>query len=70
MEWTPDRVRELRRAMRLSQRAFGERVGVRQATVSDWERGETKPTGPSVKLLDMLAEAAPQQTNGSELRDG
>lgn len=58
MEWTPKRVQKLRRQLRLSQRAFAERVGVRQATVSDWENGKTTPTGPSVKLLDMLDTAS------------
>jgi putative transcriptional regulator len=56
MEWTPRRVHKLRQRLKLSQQDFGDRVGVRQATVSDWETGKTKPTGPSVKLLDMLNE--------------
>lgn len=64
MEWTPERVRKLRRQLRLSQRAFGDRLGVRQATVSDWERGKTAPTGPSVKLLEMIEVQARGQADG------
>ena len=43
--------------MGLSQRAFAARVGVRQATVSAWERGVHAPTGAAAKALRELAEA-------------
>lgn len=54
MDWNAQRVRDLRRQTRLNQTDFGERIGVRQATVSAWENGKTTPTGPSAKLLDLV----------------
>jgi DNA-binding transcriptional regulator YiaG len=54
--WTPARVARLRRAMGLSQAAFAKEMGVRQQTVSEWETGQYRPRGASVRLLGMLAE--------------
>lgn len=39
--WTPERIKSLRG--NLSQSAFAQALGVRQATVSDWERGRREP---------------------------
>lgn len=37
------RIKQARKAARLSQMALGRRAGVNQGTVSAWERGETEP---------------------------
>jgi DNA-binding transcriptional regulator YiaG len=48
---TPDAIRELRESLGLTQTQFARRLGItRQATVSEWERGERRPR-PSVVLL-------------------
>jgi transcriptional regulator with XRE-family HTH domain len=49
-----DRLRTELRALRLSQAALAEQLGVSQQTVSKWLTGETQPR---VKLLPALAEA-------------
>ena len=52
--WTAKRVRDLRARLGLTQAQLGERLNVRQATISDWEREKTAPTGAAVALLNML----------------
>lgn len=51
-DWTPGRVKRLRAELGLSQQDFGERMGVRQATVSDWETGKQTPSRIARRLLD------------------
>ncbi len=50
------RVRRLRRRAGLSQAALARRLGVRQQTVSEWERGRYAPRGASLTVLRMFAE--------------
>ncbi len=50
-------VRDLRRRSGLSQAAFARRLGVRQQTVSDWERERYAPRGASLTVLRLLEEA-------------
>ena len=56
--WKADRVRHLRRTLKLSQQAFAQELGVRQQTVSEWETGAYEPRGASARLLDIVAERA------------
>jgi len=51
-------VRALRDRLGLSQQALADELGMRQATVSDWERGLYAPRGASARLLRLLAERA------------
>ncbi len=54
--WTPDEIRALRKAMKLTQAQFGERLGYsRRATVTDLEKGRYAPSGPAMLHLDRLA---------------
>lgn len=39
-----DRIRELRKALRMTQGAFGARLGVMQSTITDYERGFRNPS--------------------------
>lgn len=48
-------IRELRQRHDLSQAQFAEMLGVRLATVSDWERGVAEPSGASGVALSYLA---------------
>lgn len=50
------RVRRLRRRAGLSQAALARRLGVRQQTVSEWERGLYAPRGASLTVLRMFEE--------------
>lgn len=54
--WTPDRIKALRRRLRLRQDEFAHLLGYgdRRQSVSDLERGETKPTGTVTVLLDLI----------------
>ena len=49
-------MRSLRGQLGWSQQALADELGVRQATVSDWERGVYAPRGAANRLLLMLAE--------------
>jgi DNA-binding transcriptional regulator YiaG len=57
-QWDAERVRRLRRALRLTQQELAQQLGVRQQTVSEWETGAYEPRGTSARLLDIVAERA------------
>ena len=57
-EWDSRSVRALRRHMGLSQDRLADELGTRQQTVSEWETGQYRPRGASVKLLSIVAERA------------
>ena len=48
------RIRELRDRHRVSQAAFAAILNTSLSTVRQWEIGEKRPSGPSVKLLNLL----------------
>src|SRR6201992_915819 len=54
--FTPQAIVRLRRKAHVSQAVFAHHLNVSPTTVSQWERGEKSPSGPSLKLLS-LAEA-------------
>ncbi|WP_092844330.1 helix-turn-helix domain-containing protein [Modicisalibacter xianhensis] len=45
---------ELRHQLRLTQRAFAERLGVNPRTWQEWEQGRRLPSGPARALLEQL----------------
>ena len=47
----PDRIRRIRETANMSQAIFALALNVTTSLVSQWERGEKKPSGPSLKLL-------------------
>lgn len=51
---TPDEIRALRERERVSQPVFAAYLNVRKDAVSKWERGEKRPDGPSLKLLNLV----------------
>ncbi len=51
---TPDEIRELREREQVSQPVFAHYLNVRKDAVSKWERGEKRPDGPSLKLLNLV----------------
>ena len=49
----PDDIRRIREDARMSQAVFAMALNVTTSLVSQWERGEKKPSGPSLKLLSL-----------------
>jgi DNA-binding transcriptional regulator YiaG len=54
--WDGARVRSLRDHLGDTQRAFAERLGTRQQTVSEWETGASRPRTMACRLLHLVAE--------------
>ncbi len=52
---TPDEIRALREREGASQAVFARYLNVTTGLVSQWERGEKHPQGPSLKLLALVA---------------
>jgi putative transcriptional regulator len=50
----PDEIRALRDREEVSQTIFARHLNVTPGLISQWERGEKKPSGPSLKLLDLV----------------
>ena len=51
---TPTEIRALREREQVSQPVFAHYLNVRKDAVSKWERGEKRPDGPSLKLLNLV----------------
>src|SRR3954463_6180173 len=51
---SPAEIRSLRGREHVSQPGFAHYLNVRKDAVSKWERGEKKPDGPSLKLLNLV----------------
>ena len=53
-EYTSKRIRALRARHNLSQAVLASVLNTSVSTVRQWEIGEKRPSGPSLKLLDLL----------------
>jgi putative transcriptional regulator len=51
---TPEEIRALREREKVSQPVFAHYLNVRKDAVSKWERGEKRPDGSSLKLLNLV----------------
>ena len=49
-------VRRLREGLKFSQPVFALHLHTSASTVRKWEQGETQPSGPALKLLNVLAD--------------
>ncbi len=54
-EMTPEDIRALRLGENASQAVFARYLNVTTGLVSQWERGEKRPRGASLKLLTLVA---------------
>ncbi|MBM3148929.1 MAG: helix-turn-helix domain-containing protein [Chloroflexi bacterium] len=54
--WDKQRIRALRKHLRLTQSKLAKELGTRQQTISEWETGMYQPRGASAKLLTIVAE--------------
>ena len=57
-QWDGEHIRALRSHLGLTQRELAERLGTRQQTISEWEKGIYKPRAASSTLLSIVAERA------------
>jgi putative transcriptional regulator len=53
-DMAPEEIRALREREQVSQPVFARYLNVRRDAVSKWERGEKRPNGPSLKLLNLV----------------
>ena len=53
-DYDSKKIRELREQLQLSQAVLASILNISLSTVRKWEIGEKHPSGPSLKLLDLL----------------
>ena len=51
---TPRRIAQIRAREEVSQAVFARQLNVSLSLISQWERGEKKPSGASLKLLTLV----------------
>jgi putative transcriptional regulator len=49
-------IKRLRKKLRFSQSVFALHLNTTASTVRKWEQGETRPAGPALKLLNIIAD--------------
>lgn len=59
MIWDRDAVKQLRKALELTQDEFADLLGCRQQTISEWEQGLYAPANAYGKLLTQLKSRSP-----------
>lgn len=52
----PQKIREIRKREHASQAVFAMHLNVSKGVISQWERGERRPAGASLKLLTLVHE--------------
>jgi putative transcriptional regulator len=50
---TPEAIKRIREQSHMSQATFALALNVSTVVISKWERGEVRPSGPSLKLLTL-----------------
>ncbi len=53
---TASQIKRIRERNKTSQAVFAAYLNTSVSTIQKWERGEKKPNGPSLKLLNLVAE--------------
>lgn len=56
-----ERVRKIRKALRLTQERFAQLLGVSWTTVHRWEAGSSRPTGMGLRMLVLVEGAVASQ---------
>ena len=51
---TPRQIRAIRAQSKMSQAVFAAALNTSVSTVQKWELGEKRPSGPSLRLLDVI----------------
>lgn len=55
-EFTPTQIKHIRERNKASQAVFAAYLNTSPSTVQKWEQGQKRPNGPSLKLLNLVAE--------------
>nr|WP_271274632.1 DNA-binding transcriptional regulator [Aliamphritea hakodatensis] len=55
-EYSAVQIREIRTRVQVSQGVFAAYLNTSKSTVQKWEQGAKKPNGPSLKLLNLVAD--------------
>jgi putative transcriptional regulator len=55
-EFTATDIRDLRLALNFSQPVFALHLNTTASTVRKWEQGDSRPAGPALKLLNVIAD--------------
>ena len=58
LHWDAVKIKALRAYLGMTQQSFSNRLGIRQQTVSEWEKGIYRPRGATVTLLNIIADEA------------
>lgn len=53
---TPQEIKQIRLREKLSQPVFAKYLNASASTIKKWETGEKHPTGPTLKLLNLVAD--------------
>lgn len=53
-ELSPSRIKKIRQCAGVSQAVFAKIINVSLAAIKQWERGERKPSGAALKLLNII----------------
>ncbi len=53
-ELSPSKIKAIRREAKVSQSVFALIINVSLAAIKQWERGERKPSGAALKLLNLV----------------
>ncbi|WP_194788837.1 helix-turn-helix domain-containing protein [Pseudomonas sp. UFMG81] len=54
--FSPQDIKRLRETLNFSQPVFALHLHTSASTVRKWEQGETRPAGPALKLLNIIAD--------------
>ena len=55
-EFSAEDIKHLREALKFSQPVFAHHLHTTASTVRKWEQGDTRPAGPALKLLNVIAD--------------
>jgi len=54
IDLTPERIKGIRKQMKLSQMVFAKLLNVSPSSIKQWEQGKRKPSGSTKVLLELL----------------
>ena len=55
-DFAAEDIKQLREKLNFSQPVFAHHLHTSASTVRKWEQGETRPAGPALKLLNVIAD--------------
>jgi putative transcriptional regulator len=53
-KFTPNKIKKLRKSLKVSQAVLAKLLNISLSTVQKWERGEKHPSGAALKLLNII----------------